>query len=133
MPKIIKTKSKRMLPDKPLLIYLVNALVGVVLTVICFFITSYLLVKGNDFSQFTKICLFIVIGISSALSGFLSQKRIKGRGYINGFLTASMYELMLLLLIACVMKFQISVQLLYTIPISLLSGTTGGIISANVK
>lgn len=133
MPRIIKTKSKKILPDKPLLIYLVNALAGICITVICFLITSYLLVKGNDFSQFTKIFLFILIGISSALSGFLSHKRIKGRGYINGLLTASMYELMLIMLIACVMRFQVSAPLFYTIPIALLSGTTGGIISANVK
>ena len=65
------------------------------------------------------------------LSGFIANKKLHGRGYINGLLSAVIYLSLYIITALLLMHFKVNTNILILVPVAVLSGISGGIISAN--
>lgn len=134
MPKIIKTrlnrdkKAKKKYSKRAL--YLLSALKGFILTLVCLMIISYLLYKNGVFTPFNKLMVYLGIGLGAFLAGYSAHTRINGRAFSDGLISASIYTLMLLFIFSILLKLSFSAHLLIIIPVALLSGFLGGIVKA---
>ena len=132
MPKILKTDKRTVKNHSKITIYMFSALKGLVLFLIGLLITSLLIIKNssNDGIIF-YIFSFVLMALGGFVSGFSAHKKLKGRGFINGVIAASIYLLVLFIIIIISMKFQVGTNILLIAPICLVSGFLGGMVSAN--
>lgn len=131
MPKILKTQFKSKKEHKPAVIYLFCALRGVVVTFLVFMVVSLLLLNNSSFTTFTKVILYLGIALGSVVCGYRANKKLKGKGIVNGSVSSIFYCVLFFVLICLLLKFGISKILFFTIPLIVLSCITGGIICAN--
>lgn len=129
MPKILKTKKQSKNQNK-LIVCLLSVLKGFSVFVIGFLLISLLIYKVND-TLFYYYLLLVFLALGSFFAGFVSYKKLGGRGIICGLISAAVVTALLLLVILVLMKFQVTSRILLIIPITLVSGVVGGIISAN--
>ena len=134
MPKIIKTriakgkKSNKKYSTKTL--YVLSALKGFIVSFAGLLITSYLLYKNGDFSFFYKMIIYLSIAMGGFLSGYIAHNKVRGRGFLDGIISASVYSLMLIFIFALLLKLNVTAHILIIVPICLLSGFIGGIVKA---
>lgn len=136
MPKILKTKSlnsKKRKDTKPLLSYFISSLKGITIVVIGLLIVGFALYKGNEFSLFWKLLVYIFIFSGGLYCGFSSFYRTKDKGFLNGIISTLIYILLLMILIILLMRFQISLNILLIIPIGIVGGIMGRIIRTNLR
>ncbi len=128
---ILKTKNKK---DKKLSkksIYCVSALKGVIFYLLGTILLSFLLMRSNNNSMFYFIFGYVLLALGGFISGFSAYKKLKGRGFQNGIIASSVYFVIVFLLIILAMRFEVSVRLLFILPIALGSGFLGGVAGAN--
>ena len=134
MPEIIKNKKvkiKKSKPQKPVIVYLLSSLKGFVVSFAGLTLTCFLLMNNSSFNVFTKIIIYVIIGAGAMLSGFIANKKLRGRGYINGLLSAVIYLALYIVITLLLMHFKVNTIILILVPVGVLSGISGGIISAN--
>lgn len=134
MPEIIKNKKvkiKKSKPQKPIIVYLLSSLKGLVVSFAGLTLTCFLLMNNGSFNVFTKIIIYVIIGAGAMLSGFIANKKLRGRGYINGLLSAIIYLALYIVTALLLMHFKVNTNILILVPVAVLSGISGGIISAN--
>ena len=132
MAKIIKTKAKvNKNTHKPVVTYLLSTIKGVVLSFVGLVVISVAFINNGSFTTFTKIMIYVVLGIGAFICGYISNKKLNGRGLVNGFISTAIYLLIYFTLLLIVMKFKVGLNILIMIPVCLVSGITGGILSAN--
>lgn len=134
MPEIIKNKKvkiKKSKPQKPVIVYLLSSLKGFVVSFAGLTLTCFLLMNNGSFNVFTKIIIYVIIGAGAMLSGFIGNKKLHGRGYINGLLSAVIYLALYIITALLLMHFKVNTNILILVPVAVLSGISGGIISAN--
>ena len=131
MPKIIKTNKPNKRPKKSIEIYIISSLKGVVLTLLGLFIVSLLMMKNSSFTMFTKVFIYFSISSGAFLSGYLSYKNLKNKGSLNGLLSSLLYTVPFFIINVICLKFQVSSSLFLCVPLIIISGIIGGIVSAN--
>ncbi len=135
MLKIMKTKkvngSKRSGIQNPVLIHLFSAVKGIVVTAIILLLVSFMVLKSTSFTMFTKLVIYLSVVVGAFLSGFVSHRKNKGKGYLCGALASLFYVALFIAISLVIMKFNVSVNLVLVIPIIAVSGVVGGIVSAN--
>ena len=136
MPEILKTKRNKAKTIKksfsPLINYLLSVLKGLAAALLLSGVLSLFLMNNGSFSPFYKSFLYIAIGLGAFICGFSAYRHIKGRGIVNGVFAGGIYCAFLLLILLCLMRFNVSTNILYLVPISLGCGIAGGITGANL-
>ena len=112
--------------------YLISSLIGLAVLFIGWSLIAILLVSGMKLNGSTKIFIYVFICLGGFISGFLSHKKIKGRGIVNGLISSVVYGLISLILICFIMSFKISVGLFIIIPLIIACGCFGGVLEANI-
>ena len=134
MPKIIKTRiakgKKRNKKYSTKTLYVLSAIKGFIVSFAGLLITSYLLYKNGDFSFFYKMIIYLSIAMGGFLSGYIAHSNVRGRGFLDGIISASVYSLMLIFILALLLKLNLTAHILIIVPICLLSGFIGGIAKA---
>lgn len=136
MPKILRTKSIKNSKRKdtnPIIAFILCALKGLVICFLGFAGVSLAIYKGNEFSFFWKMLLYVFVLSGGLYSGYSSHKRNRGRGFISGLIGSSIYVLMIVVVSAIMMRLQLSSNILIVIPIGVVGGLIGGIVGANSK
>ncbi len=138
MPKIIKTKPlkrrKAVLNEiNPIIALLLSGLKGFIFIILTLLVESYYIFNGHDFSPVIMVILYLVIFLGGFISGVNAAKTVKGRGIVNGLWGGIVYICLLLLLNVSLLKFNVSVNIIYLIPLCLISGILGGIYNSNRK
>ncbi|MDI6602164.1 MAG: TIGR04086 family membrane protein [Thermoanaerobacteraceae bacterium] len=110
-----------------------GVLIGYVLAIVIFLIygivLSFTSVSEETMPSVTKV----VSGITIFLSGLLSARKIKGRGWLYGGLAGFIYIILLLILSVIFLKgFQFNSNVLLDIAIAILIGALGGILGINI-
>lgn len=117
--------------NKPIFIYILSVLKGIPISFAGILITSLLHTSNGSFTFFTKIMIYAVVGAGCFISGYISNKKLKGRGIINGLITAIICTIFYTLIIILVMKFQVNENILLFLLTIIISSVAGGIVSAN--
>ncbi len=135
MPEILKTKRNKSTKNKkqfsPPINYLISALKGLLFAFNLLGGVSLLLMNNGSFSAFYKVISYITVGLGAFICGVSAYRHIKGRGILNGAVGGAVYCGFVILVLLCVMRFEVSSNILYIVPISLLCGIAGGITGAN--
>ncbi len=131
MPKIIKTKKKRDKSYSKPVLYVFSVLKGLLIFITGILMTSILILKTSSSSQFFYIFAYLILALGAFISGFDAYRKIKGRGFVNGLIASAAYAITSLIIITISLKFDISLQVLLILPISLISGFLGGTVGAN--
>lgn len=131
MPKIIKTNNKSGKQQNKIITYILSSVKGIVLFIIGLIILSLVILNNPSESLFVYVFSYILIALGGFTSGYSAYKSLRGRGFLNGIVAASIYMCFLLILIVVLMKFQVKTNVLLIIPICVISGFLGGTIGAN--
>ena len=132
MPEILKAKRKKNKESKPVIVYLLNALKGLILTLVLLGIISIILLNNASFTVFYKAFSYIAVGFGGAFSGFCAYRRLKGRGIVNGAICGALFGVILCIILLVVMGFNVNINLIYILPLSIVCGLVGGIVGANL-
>ncbi len=136
MPEILKTKRNKSVKAKKQfsqpINYLISALKGLLFAFNLLGGVSLLLMNNGSFSAFYKAISYIAVGLGAFICGFSAYRHIKGRGILNGAIGGGVYCAFVILILLCLMRFNISSNILYVLPISLGCGIAGGIMGANL-
>ncbi len=131
MPKIIKTKipreKKKHRKHSTKTIYIISAFKGLLVAFTGLLLISLLLLKNNNFTFFYKMVIYLVIGLGGFVSGFTAHARVKGKGFIDGLISSSVYVQSLSLILIIILKLNFSAHMFIIFPVALLSGFFGGI------
>ena len=129
-----KSKKKRKLggnANNPMVIYLFTVLKGLVVLMVGLSVVSAIVMKSTDFNLFTKLIIYGFILFGGFWSGFFANRKLKGRGIVNGIFASLIYAVAFLIICVIAMGFNISPEILIVLPVSIVGGIIGGIISAN--
>ena len=129
MPKILKTKKQPKNQNKCFL-YLTSLFKGFIILFLGFLLISLLIYKVKD-TEFYYFSLFAIIAISSFVSAYTSCKKVGDRGIICGFISSSIFLLLVILVVLIIAGFDVSPRIIITVPVCLVPGIAGGILSAN--
>ncbi len=138
MPKIIKTKpikrKNNIFKDiNPFWAVLLSGLKGFVFSFVFYIVFSMSIYKGNDFTAVIKILIYLITCLGGFISGISAAKWVKGRGIVNGIWGSLVYLVLLIILNAALLKFNVTSSILILIPVCLLGGISGGIYNSNKK
>ncbi len=131
MPKILKTSKKKERKYNKFTIYCIAAVKGFLVFVIGFAMLSLLVLKNSSESQVLYYLSFFVMALGGFVSGFSAYRKLQDRGFLNGITGSAIYMVFLLITIICLMRFNISANILLTVPLCLISGFLGGTVGAN--
>ncbi len=133
MVNIIKTKSKKSQNEySDFANYLICSIKGVFITFAGLILCSLFVLNNSEISGFVNILIYVSVALGSFVCGYLSFKRLKGRGVINGLISSISYSVILILFISLISELNVSANVLVVIPVSVIAGTIGGITSANM-
>ncbi len=136
MPKILKTKKVKQTTNKqykPIILYLVSVVKGVLVFSGGIILVAFLFMNSGNFNTFTKIMAYAIIFIGAFVSGFCSNRKIKGRGFLDGIISSLLYCVFISVVLIIIMRFNISMNILFVFLCGISGGIIGGIISANSK
>lgn len=135
MPEILKTKRNKSTKTKKQFSqpvnYLFSALKGLLFAFSTLGAVSLLLLNNGSFTAFYKAFAYIAIGLGAFICGVSAYRHIKGRGILNGVVGGAVYCGFIIVALLCIMRSDVSTNILYIVPISLLCSTAGGITGAN--
>ena len=129
MPKILKTKKQQKNQNKTVLC-IISVLKGFAVFAIGFLLLSFLIYKAND-NLFYYFAVLAVLALGTFIAGYISYKKIGGRGIVCGLISAVIILALLIVIVLFTMKFEVTARILLLIPVCLVSGISGGILSAN--
>ncbi len=131
MPKILKTSKKSDKKQNKITIYFFSAAKGLIFFINGLIPLSLFILKNSSNTAFVYAFSFVLMALGGFISGFSAYKKLRGRGFFNGIIAASIYMGVLFVLIIALMKFQVKTNILLIAPICLLSGFFGGTVGAN--
>lgn len=131
MPEIIRTSKRNKKACKPIFVYAFCSARGIALTLIILSVGAAILLNNSSFTFFIRVVIYLSLGIGALLSGYCAHRRLKGRGMVNGSVAALFYFLLFVIITVILLRFNIKINIVYILPLVLLGGITGGIISAN--
>ena len=111
--------------------YFISALKGFIVFLIGLLILSLLILKKSSDSQVLYLFSFLIMALGGFISGLSAFKNLRGRGFINGITAAAIYLGLLIITVVCLMRLNISGNILLTVPVCLIAGFLGGTIGAN--
>ena len=114
-------------------IILVSVIAAFITSTVILLIGADILVKNDINLELLKYFWFVVSGISSLIAGLISGRMVRSKGIIWGSVSSFLYIITLMLIIASVNKFNISILLFILLPLSVFFGALGGVISSNLK
>ena len=109
-----------------------------VLTGAAFFITAsfaaaFILTK-NDLSYLTVKYTFVIFTVLSAfIAGYMGKRRCKMKGITAGLITSAVLVALIFAVLLVINGFSIGEEALLLLPVGLLFGALGGIISSNMR
>jgi putative membrane protein (TIGR04086 family) len=111
--------------------YLLSVLWGTLISAVCVLALSFVLVKNTDFNLFIKVMMYGSLLFGGFISGYYLNKKLKGRGIINGFFGGLLNAVFSISVIILILRFNCSFNLLLLLPVIAVGGALGGIICAN--
>lgn len=116
-----------------LVIYALSAAVGGIVLIISLFIAASVCLAVDMSDNYSTLVSGICLGIGSMVSGFLSGKKIKSGGIINGGACGALLYFLVFLISLFISKSGFSAVSISHSAISLISSSIGGVISVNLS
>lgn len=125
MPKIIKTKKLTNRTYGVPALYAFAVLKGLAVFLNGLIMCSFMVLKSQQ-SNFFYYLAFMFVALGAFLCGYSASKNVIGKGFLNGLASSGIYMLIIFLISLILMKFNISVNILFIVPLCLIPGFIGG-------
>ncbi len=113
--------------------YLFGVIRGLVVFSVLYLCLSLIMYKTNLESTIMYCLMFAFIILGGFVCGVYVYKKVKGRGFLTGLLSAVPYGLLVFLVISVINNFSITSDIFIAFLLSLSGGLLGGITAANTK
>lgn len=128
--RFIKKKDKS---NNVIKTYVIGAFLGLILFLMGLILTSLILYKTKSSSTALYYIPYIFVFLGNFIDAAYCHKRVGNRGFLTGIISALPYSFIIIMLCAFVTDFSATAKLLVVIPISVIGGFLGGVMSANKK
>lgn len=108
-------------------------LLGILLTSASFIISAFIYFKINSQPKLIFCTAFVFAAFSAFICGYLTEKRVKGRGITVGALSGAVIAAVTLLSLLPFAGADIGVNVIVLIVLQILFSSIGGILAANSK
>ena len=114
-----------------MVIYGVSALVGMIISVLSLMLAAGLMLAGDMPEETSSVISAICLGVGSLFAGFLSAKKIKSGGIINGLICGVVIYLIVLFISLFLSEKGFSLITLFHLAITLLTAAIGGVLGVS--
>lgn len=94
---------------------------------------AIVMLKTNSESKILYCLMFAFIILGGFICGVYVYKKVRGRGFLTGFLSTVPYSLLVFLVICLINGFTVSGDIFLVFLLSLSGGFLGGVTAANTK
>lgn len=123
-------ESKYNLTEK-VVIYIITSLVGLIIMFCAILMAAGVCLACDLPESFSPTLSVVSMGIGTFFAGFLSAKKIKSSGILNGAATGGIIYLLIFFISLILSNSGFSMITVYHLLIAVLSGAIGGIIGVN--
>ena len=128
----MRTEIKYNLSEK-VVIYCLSVVIGSLSLVVALFLAASVCLAVDLSNNFSTLVSGICLGIGAAVSGFLSSKKIKSQGIVNGLFCGVILYFFIFLLSLFFSENSFSIITLSHLMISLLAAAIGGVLGVNTS
>lgn len=127
-----KKSKENMLFDKykP---FVSGCIIGFIIIIVGLLTSSFFIYKYDVDTAFIYVIPLIFLFIGAFVCGVKVQKKVGGRGFLTGILSAVPLSVVTLLFIVILLKFNVKPSVFITIPICIAGGFVGGITAVNTR
>lgn len=110
-----------------------GVIIGIFTLIAILSLLAVILVKIDIPSENVKYLLFVPAVVSGLISGSVSGKHVKTKGFLWGSISGLSVGIITLAVLLIYNMFSVSVITYLLVPVFALTGSVGGIVSANLK
>ena len=127
----IENNSKKIM-DKSIVKVLIGSLISLVITIIALLVVSIILTYTDVSENIITVSVIVISALSILIGSIISAVNIKKNGIINGALVGFIYMITIYLLSSIfIAGFNVNMQSIIMILVSIFAGMLGGIIGVN--
>lgn len=124
---------KRLKMDAGIKSLLMGLLAGTILFLLASVVLAFVMTKSDISYPVIRYVCFGITAAASLTAGFVGKKRSRLKGICAGLIAAALLVVPVFLLTVLVNRFRFSEEILLLLPVGLLFGAIGGIISSNMR
>ena len=113
--------------------YFFGVLRGSIVFTVLYLCVSFFMYKTNSDSAFLYYAMFLFIILGGFVCGIYVYKKVRGRGFLTGLISAVPYSLVVFFMFCLINGFTVASDILLVFLLSLSGGFLGGITAANTK
>lgn len=127
----IENNSKKLM-DKSIIKVFMGSLIALIITVISLLVVSIILTYTDVSENIITVSVIVISALSILIGSIISALNIKKNGIINGALVGFIYMITIYLLSSIfIAGFNVNMQSIIMIVVSIFAGMLGGIIGVN--
>ena len=127
----IENNSKKLM-DKSIIKVFMGSLIALIITVISLLVVSIILTYTDVSENIITVSVIVISALSILIGSIISAVNIKKNGIINGALVGFIYMITIYLLSSIfIAGFNVNMQSIIMIVVSIFAGMLGGIIGVN--
>ncbi len=107
--------------------------IGLIAAAVMILFSAFLISKNDIPPQIVRYFWVVVYFICGTVSGLVAGRLSKSKGFLWGFITSVISSVILVIVSAILLNFNLDIFIALLIPVSAVSGTLSGIISANLR
>ena len=128
----IENNSKKIM-DKNIVKVIMGSLISLLITIIALLVVSIILTYTDVSENIITVSVIVISALSILIGSIISAVNIKKNGIINGALVGFIYMITIYLLSSIfVAGFNVNMQSIIMIVVSIFAGMLGGIIGVNL-
>lgn len=108
-------------------------IIGSILTAASLCVTALVYLKINSYAKPLFYVGYVLIGVSAFICGYLTEKKIKGRGITVGGVAGIALSILTVVIVAFFGEFKIGLNILILIAVQTALSSIGGILAVNSK
>ncbi len=113
--------------------YFFGVLRGSIVFTALYLCVSFFMFKTNSESAIFYYAIFLFIILGGFVCGVYVYKKVRGRGFLTGLISAIPYSVVVFLVFCFINSFRVSSDIFLVFLLSLSGGFLGGITAANTK
>ena len=114
-------------------IYGISVLKGSLVYIIGLSLLAIIMDKLKTDSDFIYYIAYIFVMLGGFVCAVSAYKKIKGRGFLTGIISSVPYSVVIFVITAILLKFNLNINILFVFLLSAMGGFLGGITAANTN
>lgn len=118
---------------KTVVTFLFTVIFGIIFTILLISILAIIMTKYDLNNSVINASVITICLIACMLSSFICAKYCRTKGIVSGSLIAGILTVIFFISIMSINKFDVIPIIYITIPLNILAGAAGGILSSNLR